>query len=254
VQPYLIDIVTYSISLILISAYHVYLRIRVHRDPSYTIQSVNNEARTAWVENIMAEKNGILAVQTLRNSTMAATFLASTGILLMMGTLNLMQNSGKKDSLLHTLQSGIVAGDQFEQVKLLILLATFFWAFFSFSMALRMYNHVGYIINSSNEKQRFYPTPHYVSRLLNRSGNYYSLGMRAYYISVPLVFALFNPLYMVIASTVLIFALYHIDRAPDAQPQSSDIKKREQKTEKTRPFSVAAAEQLDTDERKISGF
>lgn len=253
-QPYLIDIITYSISVLLIGGYHLYLRYRVRRDPAYTIQSVNNEARTAWVENIMAEKNGILAVQTLRNSTMAATFLASTAILLMMGTLNLMQNSGNQDSLLHSLQSGLVAGDQFEQIKLILLLVTFFWAFFSFSMALRMYNHVGYIINSSNEKHRFYPTPHYVSRLLNRSGSYYSLGMRAYYISVPLVFAFFNPVYMVISSMILIIALYHIDRAPHAQPQNSDITKREQKIEARLRFNVASSDMLDAGERKISAI
>jgi uncharacterized membrane protein len=151
---------------------------------------------------------------------------------------------------LHSLQSGIVAGDDLEQIKLLILLATFFWAFFSFSMALRMYNHVGYLINSSNEKQQFFPTPHYVSRLLNRSGRYYSLGMRAYYVSVPLVFALFNPYYMVIASVGLTIALYHIDRAPDAQPQNSDIDKHSKTVESKMRFKLAQSE----DNRKISGF
>jgi uncharacterized membrane protein len=168
----------------------------------------------------------------------------------MMGTLNLMQNSGKKESLLHSLESGIAVGDPMEQFKLLILLATFFWAFFSFSMALRMYNHVGYLINSSNDKHQFYPTPHYVSRLLNRSGSYYSLGMRAYYISVPLVFALFNPYYMVIASVGLIVALYHIDRAPGAQPHNSDIHKRKRGGESKMKFKIAPSE----DNRKISGF
>lgn len=250
--PTMIDISTYTFSLCLIAGYHVYLRARLRRDPSYTIQSVNNDARTAWVENIMAEKsNGILAVQTLRNSTMAATFLASTAILLMMGTLNLMQNSGKKDSLLHALESGIAVGDDMEQIKLLILLATFFWAFFSFSMALRMYNHVGYLINASNDKHQFYPTPHYVSRLLNRSGAYYSLGMRGYYISVPLVFALFNPYYMVVASIGLIVALYHIDRAPGAQPHNSDLNNR--KNEGKLKFKVATPAAPE-DTRKISGF
>jgi uncharacterized membrane protein len=248
VTPFIIDVSTFALSLCLIAGYHIYLRIRVRRDPSYTIQSVNNDARTAWVENIMGQKNGILAVQTLRNSTMAATFLASTAILLMMGTLNLMQNSGQKNSLLHSLQSGIIVDDNMLEFKLLVLVATFFWAFFSFSMALRMYNHVGYIINSSNDQQRFNPTPHYVSRLLNRSGSYYSLGMRAYYISVPLVFALFNPYYMIIASVVLILALYHIDRAPDAQPHNSDISSGA--GVKFR-LNVASSEE---DNRKISGF
>lgn len=250
--PYVIDISTYAISLCLIGGYHFYLRARLRRDPSYTIQSVNSDARAAWVENIMAEKsNAILAVQTLRNSTMAATFLASTAILLMMGTLNLMQNSNAS-SLLHSLQSGIAAGDDMQQIKLLILLATFFWAFFSFSLALRMYNHVGYLINASNDKCQFHPTSHYVSRLLNRSGNYYSLGMRAYYVSVPLVFALFNPYYTVLASVVLILALYHIDRSPDAQPHNSDIETRKQKKESKLRFKLASLSEEDN--RKISGF
>jgi uncharacterized membrane protein len=139
VTPYIVDIGTYALSLGLIAGYHVYLKWRVRLEPSYTIQSVNSDARAAWVENIMEEKsNSILAVQTLRNSTMAATFLASTAILLMMGTLNLMQNSHGQNSLLHALQSGIAAGDDLEQIKLLILLATFFWAFFSFSLALQL--------------------------------------------------------------------------------------------------------------------
>jgi uncharacterized membrane protein len=218
------DISAYLISFALIGGYHLYLRIRLRRDRSYTIQSVNNAARSAWVENIMADEGKeILAVQTLRNSTMAATFLASTAILLIIGVLNLMQKSASGDNVLQALQNGLLSGDNLEQFKLLVLLVTFFWAFFSFSMAVRMYNHVGYLINSSNDKQQFCPTPRYVGSLLNRSGSYYSYGMRAYYLSVPLVFALFNPYYLILASIGLIVALYNIDRAPDTQATKKDI-------------------------------
>jgi uncharacterized membrane protein len=38
--------------------------------------------------------------------------------------------------------------------------------------------------------------------------------MRAYYYSVPLVFWLFGPLFMLAATLVLIAVLYHVDRAP----------------------------------------
>lgn len=223
-NAYTIEISTYIFSLCIIIGYHLYLRANVRRDKTYTIQSVNSRARKAWVENMMSDNSkGILGVQTLRNSTMAATFLASTAILLMMGTMNLMQNSGNKNSFLHSLESNIVGNGNLEEVKLLVLLAIFFWAFFSFTMALRMYNHVGFLINSSNEKQQFYPSPRYVSRLLNRSGRYYSLGMRAYYFSIPLVFGLFNPYYLVVASIALVVVLYHIDRSPDSQPLQHDI-------------------------------
>lgn len=222
-----IELSAYVVSLALVGGYHLYLRWQVRRDRSYTIQSVNNAARSAWVENIMADKgNGLLAVQTLRNSTMAATFLASTAILLIMGVLNLMQKADNEESVLHSLQNGLLASGDHEQIKLLVLLVTFFWAFFSFSMAVRMYNHVGYLINATNSKQEFCPTPNYVSRLLNRSGTYYSYGMRSYYLSVPMVFGLFSPYYMMLASVGLIIALYNIDRAPDTQATNGDIRKR----------------------------
>lgn len=256
----IIDIATYSTSLGLIAGYHLYLRTRVRRNPAYTIQSVSNDARTAWVENIMQDNGskGILAVQTLRNSTMAATFLASTAILLMMGTMNLLQNSGGKGSILYALQTDIASGNEFEQIKLVILLATFFWAFFSFSMALRMYNHVGYLINAKNDKHNFHPSPQYVSRLLNRSGAYYSLGMRAYYISVPLVFALFDPYYMVVASIGLMFALYHNDRAPGDQPHNNDLHKRNGFGNSASRFNIASTTDTPSDSsddnRKIAGL
>ena len=126
-------------------------------------------------------------------------------------------------------------------------------------MALRMYNHVGYLINAKSEKHNFYPSPHYVSRLLNRSGKYYSLGMRAYYVSVPLVFALFNPYYMVAASVAMLFLLYHIDRAPDAQPHNSDLHKKAGFSEIGPRLNVAASvpntdNLAAEDNRKIAGL
>jgi uncharacterized membrane protein len=212
-----IALATPFISLAIIGGYQLYLHLRLHRDPSYTIQAVNNAAREAWVHNIMgsADKGrDILAVQTLRNSTMTATFLASTAILLIMGVLNLIQKSDL-DSLLGSLSTEPVEGTLGE-IKLLALLVDFFWAFFCFSQSLRMYNHVGYLINAG-VTGRFSTTPAYVGRLLNRSGRYYSLGMRSYYVSVPLVFWLFGPFYLLMSSIGLVMVLYHIDRSPEIE-------------------------------------
>jgi len=194
--------------------YHLYLRARLRRDPGYTIQSINNEARVSWVMNIMTgQGKDILAVQTLRNSTMAATFLASTSILLIFGVLNLLQHGTELHAVFGKLQQKSSVGDGLAEIKLLLLLVDFFTAFFSFSLAVRMYNHVGYLINSSSDRG-LCPAPSYVAHLLNDSGGYYSWGMRAYYVSVPLVFWLFGPYYLVAASFGLVAVLYHIDRAP----------------------------------------
>ena len=56
-------------------SYQIHLTRCERRNPDCTIQGVNRAARRAWIHHIMADPNhGLLAVQTLRNSTMAATF------------------------------------------------------------------------------------------------------------------------------------------------------------------------------------
>jgi len=216
-----VNAVAFALSLALIVGYQLYLRYRLRRNPTYTIQAINAQAREVWVESVMTTPGkDILAVQTLRNSTMAATFLASTAILLIIGVLNLMQKSDSIGALFSPIRPEQVAmSSHFWGFKLLPLLVVFFWAFFCFTLAIRLYNHVGYLINAPGGRA-FAPTPLYVAQLLNRSGKYYSLGMRAYYLSVPLVFWLFGPLYLVAASVGLVTVLYHVDHAPAVAPAS----------------------------------
>lgn len=238
ITPYINDAIGFLASVALVASYHIYLRARLRGNPNYTIQAINHAARASWVEYVMGNNSkDILAVQTLRNSTMAATFLASTAILLIIGVLNLTQHGEAFGSVLRTINPQGNSGERLWIIKLLPLLIAFFWAFFCFSLAVRMFNHVGYLINSANGG-RFAITPTYVTTILNRGGSYYSLGMRSYYMSVPLVFWLFGPGYMVLASIGLITVLYHVDRSPkvgrssiaeEIQPQenarSEDVQK-----------------------------
>jgi uncharacterized membrane protein len=89
------DIVAAAASAALVFGYHTFLRVRVRRDPGYTIQAVLNQGRAAWVERMMSESSGILAVQTLRNAIMGATFFASTAVALIVGTITLSMQSDK---------------------------------------------------------------------------------------------------------------------------------------------------------------
>lgn len=202
----------------LLAGYHLYLRVRLNSNPAYTIQAVNLMARAAWVEGVMADKTkDVLAIQTLRNSTMAATLMASTAVLLIIGVLSLSAQGERLSDTWHALN---IFGDTRAElwvVKLLAIMIIFFVAFFSFSMSVRLFNHVGYMINSPL-------SPKHVAMYLNKAGTYYSIGMRAYYFSVPLVFWLFGPHLMLLATMALIVILYNIDRAP--RFLSEDFKER----------------------------
>ncbi|MDD4911890.1 MAG: DUF599 domain-containing protein [Sideroxydans sp.] len=210
---YAYDAISFVASVALIIAYHLYLRSKVKRDRTYTVQAVNMIARTAWVETIMREKKDILAVQTLRNSTMAATFLASTSVLMIIGILTLSEGS-KMETTWHALNVVNTQSSELWLVKLICLLMDMFVAFFSFSMSIRVFNHVGYMINVPIELKHKMITPAHVVTHLNRAGKFYSIGMRAYYFIVPLVFWLFGPHFMFVSTIALLLVLYRIDRAP----------------------------------------
>lgn len=208
------DIGGFALSIFLLGLYHLYLRRRVKQNPAYTVQAVNSMARTAWVERIMQNEDGILAVQTLRNSTMAATFLASTAVLLIIGVLTLSEQGDKLGSAWHSLNVVGATNAQLWLLKLLMLMLDLFVAFFAFSMSIRVFNHVGYMINVPKAAGHKSISPRHVAAHLNRAGSFYSVGMRAYYFLVPLVFWLFGPHFMLIATVGLIFVLFRIDRAP----------------------------------------
>jgi len=210
---YIYDLASFVASALLIIAYHWFIRSKVKKDPTYTVQAINIIARTAWVETIMNERRDILAVQTLRNSTMAATFLASTSVLMIIGILTLSEG-GKLESTWHVLNIVGATPPELWLVKLICLLLDMFVAFFSFSMSIRVFNHVGYMLNVPLTQNHKMISPAHVATHLNRAGKFYSIGMRAYYFMVPLVFWLFGPHFMFVATIGLLIVLYRIDRAP----------------------------------------
>lgn len=214
ILTHLFDVIGLVLSLAAIICYQLYLRWRDRVDPTASALYGMNAARAAWVEGVMRDGRDILAVQTLRNSTMASTFMASTAILLIIGVLTLSAQGDKMSGTWHALN---VLGERSADIwlfKLLVMLFDLLFAFFSFCLSIRLYHHIGYQINTPPDLRREVTQPAHVGAELNRAAIFYRLGMRAYYFTVPLLFWLFGPLMMVAATVVLVFFLYHLDRAP----------------------------------------
>jgi uncharacterized membrane protein len=209
------DLLSFALSALMLIAYHVFLRYKLRGDPAYTIHGVNALVRNAWVENIMNGSNkDIMAVQTLRNAIMGPTFLASTAALLIVGTLTLTGQGDKLSDTWHVLNVFGAKHQELWQAKILLLLLDFMVAFFSFTMAIRLFIHVGFMINVPLSMHHKPISARHVAIYLNRAGAYHSLGMRAYYFAVPLVFWLFGPHLMLLASMVLVAVMFSIDRTP----------------------------------------
>lgn len=199
----------------LVAGYYLLLWRLARRDPHHTIHGVNETARTRWVEYVMANPGrDVMAVQTLRNFTMAATFMASSAALLILGTLTLTSQGETLARTWHAVNVGGSSSQEMWIVKIMCLLSAFIVAFFAFATTVRLLNHVLFMINVPDAASLPGLGPRHVAHRLVRAGHFYSVGMRAFFLAVPLAFWLFGPLYLVVATLGLVVFLHFTERSP----------------------------------------
>jgi len=209
------ELVALAASIVMIGGYYLYLRMRVRRDPKYSVHVVNESARRLWVEHVMLNPSkDVMAVQTLRNFIMVGILMVSTATLLIIGTLTLTTQADTIARSWHVINRLGPPSAELWSVKVMCLLADFLVAFFAFTMSIRITNHVLFMINVPAELRKGNDalTPDAVARRLNRAGTMNAVGIRALFVAVPLVFWLFGPLFLVVATVGLLVVLFRIDR------------------------------------------
>ena len=209
------DAIAFAISCLLILIYYLRLERQTRRAPHARAHSVNAMIREQWVMMIMnSGKLEILAIQTLRNSVMAASFMATTAILLMSGVLNLSEKIGEWSRNLHPLWSICQTSNNLWSVKLGILLLSFAIAFYYFAMAIRFFNHVGYMINLPYNSETDTDLAQKTCAYLNKAGKYYTLGIRTFFFSLPIISWFFGSCFLILTTLGLIIGLSFLDDVP----------------------------------------
>ncbi|GAY44297.1 hypothetical protein CUMW_081120 [Citrus unshiu] len=214
-EQQLLDYILVPLGLLIMAAYHVWLLYRIVKHPTKTVIGVNAINRRFWVQAMMedASKNGVLAVQTLRNNIMASTLLASTAIMLSSLIAVLMTSSDVDRSTWFTFGD---RSDFFYSIKFFFILVCFLVAFLLNVQSIRYYSHAGILINvpfkkMSENVHHHQLTAEFVARTVNRGSYFWSLGLRAFYFSFPLFLWIFGPIPMFLCCVVLVFLLYFLD-------------------------------------------
>lgn len=204
------EVLFVCLSVTIIAAYHGYLYTKVHRHPLKTAIGITNHARQMWVREVREDKRDILAIQTMRNQVMSATFLASTAILISLGLLGAAFHPGTFNEVSHALYQFGTKTEGLWMFKLMLLGILFFYTFLNFTLALRYYNHFGFMINTYEQNDSTVSAKT-VTQVLNHGALHYTIGMRGYYLSVPLALWLFDPIWMLAGSIAMVITLYHLD-------------------------------------------
>lgn len=194
----------------ILAAHAAFLRYKERHDSRYTLSAMLQEARVAWIERMMGQKEGVLAVQTMRNQIMAATFFASTAILLIIGTLTLTAQGERLVANWSLLSPFGAINERVWLGKVMFLLVDLLFAFGLFAQTIRLLSHVSMLVSVPSTAIR----PRQVAALMLQAGRYNIWGIRCYYYAVPLLFWLFGPIFFVGGSIALVLLMLRLHRAP----------------------------------------
>ena len=149
---------------------------------------------------------------------MASTLLATMAIMLSSVIAVLMSHSGVEERK----QMVVIFGDKSDEclsIKYFAILVCFVAAFFMIVQSIRYYSHASILINvpfkrvcTKNVRHHQVLAPSdYVAQTVNRGSHFWSLGLRAFYFSIPMFLWLFGPIPMFLSCFVLVFMLYFLD-------------------------------------------
>jgi uncharacterized membrane protein len=188
----------------------------VRRNPLGTAIGTYNATRRTWVTSILRNKDHILAVQTLRNWSMSATFLASTASLLALGVLSFVLKLDDLTIIALSYNDFLLSDEDaiaLARFKLLFLMISLFVSFFSFTLAIRYYNKAVFILCIHDLKSRYHHRTYARLTVFNGALNY-MIGMRSYYLSVPLALWLLGTEWLYIGILLILLIQFRTDYRP----------------------------------------
>lgn len=197
------------ITILPIFLYEGMLWVLQRRRPGALARAAHASLREDWFLAVSAQKGSeVLGVQTLRNSLMSATMLASTCALGLMGTVTL-----AAPTLHATFSAGSALSANGPRLLLeLVLLGLLFASLVSTMMAVRLYNHAGFIVGipvESDVRRRWNAAG---IRYVRRAGVLYGVGLRQLVLVVPIVAAILTPAAGPLAAFLVSAVLFSFER------------------------------------------
>ncbi|GER39759.1 hypothetical protein STAS_16385 [Striga asiatica] len=206
-----LDVILVPLGLLICMVYHGWLWHKVRTQPLSTIIGTNAHGRRFWVAAIMKdnEKKNILAVQTLRNTIMGSTLMATTSILLCSGLAAVISSTYSVKKPLNDAALYGAHGEFMVALKYVSILTIFLFSFLCHSLSIRFTNQVNFLINCPPDP--IIVSPDYVSHLLERGFALNTIGNRLFYAALPLLLWIFGPVLVFLCFVTLVPVLYNLD-------------------------------------------
>ena len=178
------------------------------------LSSLLHLSRTDWMERMLARDVRIADTTAIANLERSVAFFASTTILVLAGLVTVMSSAEKAINMVQDLPFVVPATRQEWELKLLLLVLLFIYAFFKFTWSLRQYGFVSVMIGGApspaEEPSASQVKAHAqrIATMASMAANNFNLGLRTYYFSISVLGWFINPWCFMLLSLAIVVILY----------------------------------------------
>jgi uncharacterized membrane protein len=181
---------------------------------THCLTSAMHFYRVEWMERMLERDVRMTDTSTIANLERTVAFFASTTILILAGLVTVLGSTEKVINVISDIPFASYSTTDEWEVKLLLLVIIFSYAFFKFTWSLRQYGFASIMIggspmpadNISGQARISFAKRN--ARMLSLAANNFNSGLRTYYFSLSVLGWFINPWIFMGMSGLIVWLLY----------------------------------------------
>ncbi|MDI1348861.1 DUF599 domain-containing protein [Aquabacterium sp.] len=180
-----------------------------------TLLASTNHFRKVWMMQVTYRDQRIVDAAVTQNLAASPSFWASTTILVLGGLLAVLGTSDKATGLVQDLPFAARTSMLVFDIKIMVLLAVFVYAFFRFTWSMRVYSFGAIMVGAAPnvdvfdageaDRQAFAER---AGKLMGMAAESFADGLRAYYMSFAVIGWFVSPAAFALATLAVLWVLY----------------------------------------------
>jgi uncharacterized membrane protein len=168
--------------------------------------------RQRWTERMLVRENRVVDCFIVGALSRSVSFFASTSIFILAGLVAVLGATEEVIAVVGELPFAVPASKLLWEVKVVLLLTIFVYAFFKFTWSLRQYNYCSVLIGAAPLAEAAVPADaadaRRVSMVADLATKHFNRGLRAYYFGLAALSWFVHPSALIAVSSFVVLVLY----------------------------------------------
>lgn len=198
--------------LLCFKGYMRYAKKRSYDTPC--LASIMHGYRKEWMLRMLTRDVRIADTTAIANLERGVSFFASTTMLILAGLMTVLGSTQQAIDIVADIPFSIPATRGEWELKILLMITLFVYAFFKFTWSLRQYGFVSIMIGGAPAPEEHISErqsdahANRIAKMTSMAANNFNSGLRTYYFSLAILGWFINPLLFMALAAGVVFVLY----------------------------------------------